>query len=72
MNAIEINKLENYLRRVFSNKDITIEARENKDDSAEVNLDGEFLGVLFKDVEDGETSYDFHMTVLEIDLDSEN
>ena len=71
MNAIEINKLENYLRRVFSNKDITIEARENKDDSAEVNLDGEFLGVLFKDVEDGETSYDFHMTVLEIDLDSE-
>jgi hypothetical protein len=33
-----------------------------------VNLDGEFIGVLFRDDEDDEVSYDFHMAILDIDL----
>ena len=69
MNDREISKVENYLRTKFSNPAIRIEARVNKDDSAEVMLAGEFIGVLFKDVDEGETSYDFHMSILEIDLD---
>ena len=35
-----------------------IRARENKDDSAEVMLADEFIGVLFKDVDEGEISFD--------------
>ena len=69
MNDLEVSKVQRYLRGKFNNTGITIEARKNKDDSAEVTLDGEFIGVLFKDVDEGETSYDFHMTVLDIDLE---
>ena len=29
----------------------------------------EFIGVLFKDVDEGEISYDFHMSILEMDID---
>ena len=69
MNDSEITKVESYLRRKFNNQSIKIEARENKDDSAEVMLADEFIGVLFKDVDEGEVSYDFHMSILEIDID---
>jgi len=34
-----------------------------------VMLAGEFIGVLFKDIDEGETSYDFHMSILEIDIE---
>ncbi len=69
MNDMEIAKIERYLRRKFRNTGIAIEGRKNKDDSAEVMLDGEFIGVVFKDEDDGETSYDLHMTILDIDLE---
>jgi len=65
----EIEKVQRYLRRTFGNHGITIDARPKKDDSAEVSLDGEFIGVIFKDDEEGDVSYDFHMTILEMDLD---
>jgi DUF917 family protein len=68
VNEMEITKIERYLRGKFRNTGITIEGRKNKDDSAEVMLDGEFIGVLFKDQDEGETSYDLHMTILDIDL----
>ncbi|MBH66915.1 MAG: hypothetical protein CMM58_01030 [Rhodospirillaceae bacterium] len=69
MNNSEISKVEGYLRTKFENSRLSIEARENKDDSAEVMLDGEFIGVIFKDEDEGEISYDFHMSILEIDLE---
>lgn len=36
--------------------------------SAEVYLGDEFLGVIFRDDEDGELSYNFSMAILDIDL----
>ena len=47
---------------------ITIVERPKQDDSVEVHVNGEFIGVIFKDVEDGETSYAFNMAILEMDL----
>ena len=34
----------------------------------EVHIGGEFVGVLFKDEEDGEISYAFNKAILEMDL----
>ena len=68
MNSSELAKVEGYLRTKFNNPKVVIEGRENKEDSAEVLLDGEFIGVIFKDEDEGEISYDFHMSILEIDL----
>jgi hypothetical protein len=36
--------------------------------AAEVYLGDEFLGVIFRDDEDGELSYNFSMAILDIDL----
>ncbi len=69
MNSSEISKVEAYLKTKFGASKLVIEGRENKDDSAEVTLDGEFIGVIFKDEDEGEISYDFHMSILEIDLE---
>jgi hypothetical protein len=63
----EIRKLEAYFKRNF-NKDIVVKARPRKDESAEVYLVDEFLGVVFRDDEDGELSYNFSMAILDIDL----
>ena len=62
------SKIEKYLRKSLGSKSIKIEGRENKNDSADVTNNGEFLGVLFEDNEDGETCYHFNMTILDIDL----
>ena len=42
--------------------------RPKQQDSVEVHINGEFVGVLFKDEEDGEISYAFNMAILEMDL----
>lgn len=68
MTRSEIWRLEKYLRNLFRLDTITIVERPKQDDSVEVHINGEFIGVLFKDEEDGETSYAFNMAILDIDL----
>ncbi len=65
----EIQKLEGFFRRRFNMKDITVRQRPRKDDSAEVYFGEEFMGVLFRDDEEGELSYNFTMAILDIDLE---
>ena len=64
----EILKLERYLQRTFRMQDIQVKQRPQKDDSAEVFIGDEFIGVLFRDEEEGETSYQFQMAILDFDL----
>lgn len=63
----EIKKLDAYFKRMF-NPNMVVKARPRKDDSAEVYLGEEFLGVVFKDDEDGDLSYNFSMAILDVDL----
>ncbi len=65
----EVTKLQQYLQNKFQQKGISLKTREKANDSVEVILNGEFLGTIYKDEEDGETSYDFNMAILDIDLD---
>lgn len=68
MNASEITRLKTYFIEKFGMDNISVRGRSNKDDSAEVYLGDEFIGVIFKDDEEGDVSYDFNMAILEIDL----
>ena len=68
MDRNTLSKIQNYLRRTLGSKQLKVEGRENKIDSADVTINGEFLGVIFEDKEDGDTCYHFNMTVLDIDL----
>lgn len=66
--AQEARRVQQYLQKKFENQKITVRARERANDSVEVLLDGEFLGVIYKDDEDGEVSFDLNMAILEMDL----
>lgn len=68
MTKSEVLRVEHYLREKFGNATISIRQRSTKDDSAEVMLGDEFIGVVFRDDEDGEVSYDFHMAIMDMDL----
>ena len=69
MDIHEIKKLELYLRRQFGNPRIRVVPRPKKEDSAEVYVGEEFVGVLFVDDEDSDRSYNFQMAILETDLE---
>src|SRR3978361_850307 len=64
----EVRKLDAYLKRVFGNQKIRVVPRPKKDDSAEVYIGEEFIGVLFVDDEDDDRSFQFQMAILEEDL----
>ena len=69
MDVQEIRKLEAYLRRLFGNTKLRVVPRPKKDDSAEVYVGEEFIGVMFVDDEDDERSYNFQMAILATDLE---
>ena len=69
MDRITLKKIEVFFRNKFKNKNIKLEGRANKDDSAEVLINDEFIGVIFEDNEDGETCYQFNMTILNEDFE---
>lgn len=69
MKKEELTKVEAYLRKTFGTKNLTVRARPKKDDSAEVYIGEDFVAVLYREDEDGETSYQFQMAILDIDLE---
>ncbi|MFL6690475.1 MAG: DUF3126 family protein [Alphaproteobacteria bacterium] len=68
MTRSEIWQVEKYLRNLFRLDTITVLERPNQADSLEVHVSGEFIGIIFKDEEDGDVSYAFQMAILEMDL----
>lgn len=68
MNPTEIAKIQAYLQNKFGQPGILLRTRKTND-SVEVLLNGEFLGVIYRDEDEGEVSYDFNMAILEIDIE---
>lgn len=64
----EVARLQKYLQDKFTNKKISLVERKEAKDSLEVTLGGEFIGVVYKDEDEGEVSYDFNMAILAMDL----
>jgi hypothetical protein len=67
----EIAKLTKFLRAKFEMPAISVRKRPQKNDSAEVYIGEEFVGVIFRDDEDGELSYNFSMAILDFDLEDQ-
>jgi len=68
MNKEEITKLDAYFKRTFRNQEFQVQARPQKKDSCELYLGEEFLGLIYRDEDEGELSYNFSMAILDIDL----
>lgn len=63
-----ISKIEAYLKKVM-NPGVTVQARPRVDDSVEVLSNGEHVAVVYVIEDEGETSYQLQMTILQEDLD---
>ena len=69
MDRQEIQKLQSFFHKRFKMPSIEVRARPQKADSAEVYIGDEFVGVVYRDDEEGDLSYNFTMAILDIDLD---
>ncbi len=70
MTPDEISKLTKYFHATFKQPSIQLRQRPQKDDSAEVYVGEEFIGVVFRDDEDpDDLSYNFSMAILSYDLE---
>ncbi len=69
MKPEELRKLDSYLKNLFQNQSISVRARPRLEDSAEVYIGEEFVGVITRDDDDEDLSYSFTMAILEFDLD---
>ncbi len=67
MTREETLRLEAYLKEKL-HPGLRLLARDKTDDSLEVYLGAEFLAVVYRDDEDGETSYQFVMSILQEDV----
>jgi hypothetical protein len=65
----ELVKVQNYLRKVFGTKTLSVRARPKIKDSAEIYVGDEFIGTLTREDDDGELCYQFQMAILEMDLE---
>jgi hypothetical protein len=68
MTPNEIARVQDYLRRQFTNNDIAVDAPKRAGGPIEVSVAGEFIGVLYRDDDEGEVSYALQISILEEDL----
>lgn len=66
MKDTDIKRVETHLKRTFNCGGIKVKSRK-QEDSAEVYVDDEFVGIVFED-EDGDGSFQFQMAILGEDL----
>ena len=57
MQLEEIERVQAFLKTKFGGADIELKSREETDDSVEFIIDGETMGIVFKDDEDGDICY---------------
>ena len=68
MDSYEIKQIQQYLNKKFFTEYYEIKEDNNNSNSVEVYFKKEFIGLIYKDEEDGELAYQFHMTILDEDL----
>lgn len=68
MTRTEILRIRKYLNSKFGSDKFSLEKSAASDGSMEVHYDGEFIGMIYRDEDEGEVSYAFQMAILEMDL----
>lgn len=68
MTRTESLRVQRYLREKFENEAFLVKERRPSDGTAEVLIGEEFMGVVYRDEDEGEVSFAFHMTILDMDL----
>ena len=68
MNPETVKRIQAYLQRTL-NPGVTLVARPRVSDSVEVVIGGEHVGLVYLIEDEGETSYQLEITILQEDLD---
>jgi hypothetical protein len=68
MTTLEATKLQGFLQTKL-NPNLTVQCRNRPDECAEIHIGDECMGVVAKIIDEGETSYAFEITILDIDLE---
>lgn len=68
MKISDITRLQTYLQQKFDNDAIKLMQRPKATDSVEMMIDDEFIGVAYRDEDEGEVSFSLSICVLEEDL----
>ena len=68
MDEQKLQKIQDYLNRIFKTDNFVTKKRKNNGDSCEIYIGDEFLGLIYEEIEENETAYQFHMTILDEDL----
>ena len=68
MTPTEALRLQQYLRKTFDNGGISILQSTDLRGVVEVEVNGEFIGVVHRDEDEGEVSYSLMISILEEDL----
>ena len=71
MDDIKLQKIQNYLNNLFRSEHFVLKKRKNIDDSVEIYIHDEFLGLIYEEIDENEKAYQFHMTILDEDLKNE-
>ena len=71
MNDIKLKKIQNYLNNLFDTDHFVVKKRKNINDSFEIYIKDEFLGLIYEEIDENEKAYQFHMTILDEDLKNE-
>jgi len=70
MTMLEAAKLQLFLQTKL-NPEMVVQCRNRPDECAEIHIGDECLGVVSKIIDEGETSYSFEITILDIDLEEQ-
>jgi len=68
MTRTEVLRIQKYLNSKFESTKYSLKKSQTGDDSMEVHFDDEFIGLIYRDEDEGEVSYAFNMAILEMDL----
>lgn len=64
----DVPKLQRYLRKLLKSDQLRVVAHPKKKELAELYMGDEFLAPIYREVEDGEVSYQLQMAILSEDL----
>ncbi len=65
----EMNKVQTYLQQLFWNPEINLQTGTGQGAPAEVYVGKEFIGVVYKNDDEGDISYDWNMSILPEDIE---
>ena len=71
MNEKKLTQIQNYLNNLFDTENLILKKRKNIEDSLEIYIKDEFLGLIYEEIDENEKAYQFHMTILDEDLKNE-